>query len=195
MRILVIFAHPVETSFGAVVNQRVIMSLCGQGHEVRGLDLYDCGFEPVLTRHELLAYFEVGDHRKPLDDHISLIKWAEGMIFVYPTWWYGLPAILKGWFDRVWLPKIAFELSDTHLTRSHLMRNIRLLGGISTYGASWWWTRWVGDPGRRTIMRGVKPLCAVGCRTFWLALYDMDKSTNELRSAFLKRIERKLSRL
>jgi putative NADPH-quinone reductase len=75
------------------------------------------------------------------------------------------------------------------------MQNIRLLGGISTYGAGWWWTRYVGDPGRRIIMRGVHSLCARRCRTFWLALHKMDSSTDEERKAFLKKIAQRLEQL
>jgi hypothetical protein len=75
------------------------------------------------------------------------------------------------------------------------MRHIRLLGGVSTYGASWLWTRWVGDPGRRIIMRGLRSLCARRCRTFWMALHDMDKASDEMRADFLNTVDRRLDRV
>ena len=195
MRILVVYAHPVDTSFGAAVHWQVIEKLRERGHEVRDLDLYAEGFDPVLSRTEHVAYEVEGDHRKAIEDHVERIKWAEGLVFVYPTWWYGLPAIMKGWLERIWLPGITFELPENKGAIKPLMQHIRLLGGISTYGATWWWTRWVGDPGRRTLMRGLRALLAKRCRTFWLAHYDMDRSTAATRASFLKRIDRRLDRL
>lgn len=194
MRILVVYAHPVETSFCAGVYHQVVKKLNERGHDVRTIDLYAEGFDPVLSRVERIDYEIEGDHRQAIDTDIALIKWAEGLVFVYPTWWYGLPAILKGWLDRVWLPGIAFELPSGNGSIKPSMQHIRLLGGVSTYGANWLWTRWVGDPGRRTIMRGIKGLCAKRCRTFWLAHHDMDRSTASTRASFLKKIERRLDR-
>ncbi|MGI9489978.1 MAG: NAD(P)H-dependent oxidoreductase [Geminicoccaceae bacterium] len=195
MRILIVYAHPVDTSFGAALKKEVQSTLDGRGHEIRVLDLYRMGFDPVLSRDERLAYESVGGHRAILKDHIAAIKWAEGLIFVYPTWWYGLPAILKGWLDRVWLPEVTFSLPKDEGAIRPLMQNIRLLGGVSTYGAGWWWTRYVGDPGRRTIMRGVHSLCARNCRSFWLSLHKMDSATDAGRKAFLQRVRHRLTRL
>ncbi len=194
MRILIVYAHPVDTSFGAALFREVQSTLEGRGHEVRALDLYRMGFDPVLSCDERQAYETAGPHRANLEDHIASIKWAEGLIFVYPTWWYGLPAILKGWLDRVWLPEVSFALPDGEGAIRPLMQNIRLLGGVSTYGAGWWWTRYVGDPGRRTIMRGVHALSARDCRTFWLALHKMDSSTDAGRAAFLRQVRQRLAR-
>ena len=194
MRMLVVYAHPVDTSFGAALFDEVQTALANKGHEIRVLDLYRMGFDPVLATDEHVNYEVTGPHRDALDDHIQAIKWAEGLIFVYPTWWYGLPAILKGWLDRVWLPEVSFALPESEGPIRPLMQNIRLLGGVSTYGAGWWWTRYVGDPGRRTIMRGVHALCAKNCRTFWLALYKMDSSTDEGRKEFLQRVKHRLER-
>ena len=89
------------------------------------------------------------------------------------------------------MPFVTFELPTGLQPIRGKMQNIRLLGGISTYGSPWWWIRFViGDPGRRIIMRGVKPLCHPRCRTFWLGHYRMDSSTPASRSTFLARVDR-----
>ena len=194
MRVLIVHAHPVETSFNAALCATVRRTLLARGHEVRVLDLYAEGFDPVLSEDEHRVYERPGAHRDALAEHIAAIRWAEGLIFVYPTWWYGLPAILKGWLDRVWLPDVSFALPEGEGPITPLMQHIRLLGGVSTYGAGWWWTRYVGDPGRRTIMRGVRSLCAPRCRTFWLALHKMDSASDAGRRAFLQRVESRVAR-
>jgi putative NADPH-quinone reductase len=194
MRVLLVFAHPLPESFVAALHARVRERLEAGGHEVRDLDLYAKGFDPVLSAEERRRYHQRGLNRQGLEEQIGQLHWAEGLIFVYPTWWYGLPAILKGWLERVWLPHEAFDLLPEGGLQPRL-RQIRLLGGISTYGASWLWTRWVGDPGRRTIMRGLRPLCARRCRTFWLALHDIDRAGAPQREAFLQKVGLRIDRL
>src|SRR5689334_20933900 len=112
MRLLTVFAHPVPESFCAAVHQRFVEAAVAAGHEVRSLDLYDLGFDPVLSREERRAYMEPGRDHATIAPHLELVRWAEGIVFVYPTWWYSLPAMLKGWLDRVLLPHETFELTD-----------------------------------------------------------------------------------
>jgi NAD(P)H dehydrogenase (quinone) len=78
------------------------------GHEVDLLDLYAEGFDPVMPADERRHYNEMkrGDH--PFPDHAERLGGGRRLLFVYPTWWYGLPAMLKGWLDRVWTPESPF---------------------------------------------------------------------------------------
>ncbi|MEO8132767.1 MAG: NAD(P)H-dependent oxidoreductase, partial [Betaproteobacteria bacterium] len=109
-----------------------------------------------------------------------------------PTWWYGLPAMLKGWLDRVWIPYVTFTLPAGNEPIRGLMHDIVRIVGISTSGSSRLWMAVVGNPGRRTLTRGVRALCHPRCRTLWLAHYNIDHSTERSRTAFLDRIEREL---
>lgn len=196
MRILVVFAHPVEESFGRAIFRRLVASLEAAGHEVRPLDLYAEGFDPVLSADERRDYHAPGRNERRVAAEIERLRWAEGLIFVYPTWWYSLPAMLKGWIDRVWVPFVTFDLPSGRRPVRGKMDNLRLLGGISTYGSPWWWVRLViGDPGRRIVMRGIRPLCHRRCRTFWLGHYRMDSSTPESRAAFLEQVARRAASL
>jgi len=196
MRLLVVHAHPVEESFNKALFRAFAGEAAGAGHEVRRLDLYAEGFNPVMGRDERLAYNDAHINEPRARGHIDHIRWCEGLVFVYPTWWFGLPAMLKGWLDRVWVPHVAFGLPTPETPRLEpRMQHIRLLGGISTYGATWLVTRWVGDPGRRTIMRGMKPLCRPRCRTFWHALHRMDTLDRASRERFLARVAARARRL
>ena len=102
-----------------------------------------------------------------------------------------MPAVLKGWVDRVWGPGVAFayDPKDNHL--SPALGNIRLFGVVTTYGSPWWVVRlFAGDAGRKVLMRGMKPMCAKGARAFYLAHYDVDHSTERSREAFLDKVRR-----
>jgi len=195
MRVLVVHAHPVEESFNRALFTTVVETLTAGGHEVRPLDLYAEGFEPALSDAERRRYDDVGGNTGGIEDHVAHIQWAEALVFVYPTWWYGLPAMLKGWLDRVWVPGVAFLLPpDGKGPIQGGLPNIRWVVGVSTYGAPWWWTRWVGDPGRRTILRGLKPLCHHRVRSRWFALYLMDTASEAKRERFLARVRHAFER-
>ncbi|MCC7049989.1 MAG: NAD(P)H-dependent oxidoreductase [Alphaproteobacteria bacterium] len=194
MRCLVIYAHPVETSYGAALRDCVTTTLAQAGHEVRLIDLYAEGFEAALSRAERLAYHTPKENERNVQQHIAHITWAQAMVFVYPTWWYGLPAILKGWFDRVWVPHVAFTLPAKGRIRG-LMGNVVRLAIVTTAGSSWFWLALMGNPGRHAIMRGVRALCHLRCRRIWLAHYSIDHSTPESRARFLARVAGRLSAL
>lgn len=196
MRALVVYAHPRAESFTAAVRDMVIERLEAHGAEIRLFDLYDRQFEPVLTAHELEIYEDEQQNRRPVAEDAAALEWCDTLIFVYPTWWYGLPAMLKGWLDRVMLPGVAFIMpKGAGDTIRPGLQHITRLGVFTTCGASFWLTRFIGAPGRRTLLRGVGLLCAPRCRKAFAAHYLMDSSTEATRSAHLSRCRKRIDRL
>lgn len=191
MRILLVHAHPNPLSFNHAIVERAVIALEAAGHSVDRLDLYAEGFNPVMSREERASYHTAGINLEPpfVRDHLARLKAAEGLLLVFPTWWYDMPAILKGWLDRVWVPHETFTLptSPSEPIRG-LMTNLRWIGGITTTGAPWWWTKIVGEPARRVICRGIRAICARRCRTAWLSLHSMDKQSDAARTNFLTRV-------
>jgi putative NADPH-quinone reductase len=124
--------------------------------------------------------------------HIERLKLAEGIIIVFPSWWFGMPAILKGWFDRVWLPGVAFSLEPRGVRP--LLTNLRLFGVVTTAGSPWWLTcLYMGNPNRKVLMRGLSALLpARNVERFWLALYGIDHSTPGQRLRFLNRVRQRV---
>ena len=195
MRALVIYAHPKETSFSAAVRDVVTDGLAAAGAQTRVLDLYAEGFAPVLSAEELDRYEDTPANEMGIEAHTAALRWCDTLIFVYPTWWYGLPAILKGWLDRVLVPGLAFEMPDTEGGNIRPgLTHITGLAVFTTCGATWWLTRAIGAPGRRTILRGLRLLCAKTCRTAFAAHYAMDSSTPQSRAAHLRRVSKTLER-
>jgi len=88
MRVLVVYCHPVETSFHAALHQEVLKNLRAGGHEVDDCDLYAEGFDPVMSREERLGYHDVPANRTPVQGYIDRLQWAEGIVFKP---WRGLP--------------------------------------------------------------------------------------------------------
>jgi len=190
MNCLVVYCHPVPESFSAALRDAAIETLKGRGWDVRLTDLYAEKFDPVLSAEER-RNMEHAPTDPKLAPHIENLRWAQALLFVYPTWWYGLPAMLKGWLDRVWWTDVAFELPPSGRIVS-LVSHIDRVGVITTCGTSWWISLLIGQPGRKTILRGVRSLCAARTRTLFLALYQMDESTQDGRTRYLERVRRKL---
>jgi NAD(P)H dehydrogenase (quinone) len=194
MRCLVVYCHPVPESFGGAVRDTVVETLRARGAEIRLVDLYAEGFDPVMSADERRVYNQRAPEDPRLAPYIECLNWADSILFVYPTWWYGLPAMLKGWLDRVWATDVAFRLPPKGGRIVSLVPHIVRIGVVTTCGATRWLSFLMGQPGRKTILRGMRALCAPTARTLYLAHYDMDHSTPESRAAFLERIKRKLAR-
>jgi putative NADPH-quinone reductase len=132
----------------------------------------------------------------PVARDVDDLRWCDTLIFVYPTWWYGLPAMLKGWLDRALVPGVAFLMPDAqNRTIRPGLGHVTRMGVFTTCGASWWLTQMIGAPGKRTLLRGVRVLCARGCRTAFAAHYLMDSSTPESRAAHLRKVAARMDRL
>ena len=192
MHILLVYAHPRPDSFSAALRDAAAAALKSTGHTVEARDLYAEGFDPVLPAGQRGDYFDEAANGAGLRDHIASLQHCDALLLVYPTWWFGMPAILKGWFDRVWLPGVAFRLGGPRALLPALTR-IRRIGVVTTYGSPWWLLWWVGRPDWLLVTRGFKPLCAPGCRIEWLALTRMDVDNPGRRALFLAKVRSRLS--
>jgi putative NADPH-quinone reductase len=102
--------------------------------------------------------------------------------------------MLKGFFDRVFLPGVSFTLGADGIARPALT-HIKRVAGIASYGRPWWIATFLmGDPPKRQIMNYFRLLTAGRARRMWLAHYDMNRSTDESRKAFLAKVERAMER-
>ena len=155
---MVLHAHPLEECLNVTLRDRVAGALEHAGHDVQVVR---------LTQGESI-------------DGLSVVG-AQGLVFVYPTWWGGLPAPMLSWVQRELVPWIdgAADLATSPL------RTVRHLVAVTTHGSTRWVNRLQGEPGRHLLRLSVARLCAPGTRLRWVALYGVDQCSPAEVSAFV----------
>ena len=199
MRVLVVHAHPSPESFVSHLRDAALEELAAAAHEVRHRDLWAEGFDPVFTADERLTHTgdlapKLGRH-PALAPHVADLQWCEALVLVYPTWWSGQPAVLKGWFDRILMNGVAWRLPEGANRIQPLLGNVRRLVVVTTHGSPKWVNALQGEPGKRTAMRSVRLMFTLRCRASWVAMYGLDRASVRRRDAFERRVRRRMRRL
>ncbi len=149
MKVFVIYWHPEPQSFNAAMFHTIAQILIASGHEVRTSDLLEMRFDPVSSRRNFTTvkdpkYFkpqieemyasETSGFSEDVESEIGKLEWCDLMIWQFPLWWFGLPAVLKGWVDRV------FALGRTYgggrYYESGIFRGKRALLSLTTGGSA-----------------------------------------------------------
>ena len=189
MRVLVIYAHPLADSFTGALHRAAVGALERAGHEVDDFDLYAMGFDPVMTPPERRAHNTADPDLSAVEHHVERLRAAEALVLCFPVWWYGMPAILKGYFDRVWVNGVAFHLHESGRMDPGLDR-LKRLWVVCTYGAPWWLIKLVlRDPVRAVIQTGIRGLCTRHAKTRFFALYSIEAKTSGDAARFLAKVE------
>jgi putative NADPH-quinone reductase len=192
--VLVVLAHPCDDSFARHLADRAAAGAAAAGNRVDVVDLYADGFTTAMSADERRAYHGDRPVLDPLvEQYARLVLAAHTIVFVYPTWWSGLPAILKGWLERVLVPGVAFGFDERTGKVRPRMGHVRLIVGVSTYGSSRRYVAAVNDNGRRTLARALRITCGPRTRVRWYGLYSMDTASDLDRAEFAARVERAMA--
>ena len=194
MRVLYVYCHPLPESFHAAIRAKALAALEQAGHAVDLLDLYAEKFDPVLSEEGRRHYHDVTHNQVGLEPYVARLTAAEALVLQFPTWCFGLPAMLKGYFDRLIMPGVAFDLSDPSRVRPTL-QNIRRIVGVATYGRPRYMAFWMSDPPRKIVTRYVRWFTGGTARAEYHALYHLNVATLAQRAAFIGRVERAMRRL
>lgn len=197
MRVHVIHAHPIENSYNRALFSAVVDELTAKGHEVDALNLYEEGFDAVLSRVERLNYHDVPGNLTPaIRPFVDRLMSADALVFVHPVWNYGYPAILKGYFDRIYLPGVAFvmEGGDDRGRLVPNLRHIKKVAFVTTYGGNRWRTMVMGDPPRRLARRWAWVTFRTRKPPKYLALYDMNNCTPDQLNGFIGKVRSEIGK-
>ena len=187
MRILYVYCHPLPESFHAGIREAALAGLAAAGHQVDLLDLYQERFDPVLTEEGRRHYHDVSQNRIGLEPLIARLESAEAIVMQFPTWCFGMPAMLKGFCDRLLMPGVAFDLTDPKHVQP-MLGNLRKIVGVVTYGRPWYMAKWMGDPPRKMVTRYLRWFSGGKARAEYYALYHLNVATEAQRTGFIARV-------
>jgi len=195
MKCLVVVAHPVTDSLCHSLARSAIQALAKAGHEVQVENLYQTEFLPSLSISERQSYYRPPFDSSAVQSQVSHLLSAEALVLVFPTWWFGFPAILKGWFDRVWAPGIAYDHATDLGPIKPRLHNLQRALAITSLGSPWWVDRLLlWQPVKRILKTALLGTCAPACRFEMVSLYKAEcLSPNEVE-VFCSRIERRLAK-
>ncbi|GAA4501478.1 NAD(P)H-dependent oxidoreductase [Pseudaeromonas paramecii] len=184
-KIVVILGHPARQSLCGELADRYQRSAEALGHTVRRLDLGQLDFDPVL--HE--GYRQVQPLEPDLQRAQADLLWADHLVWIYPNWWGGPPALLKGFIDRLLLPGFAFKYhaQDPLWDRLLTGRSGQL---IVTMDSPPWYYRWfTRQPGHQLMKRAVLGFCGIKPVKV-LSLGPVKSATETRRQGWLAQVER-----
>lgn len=190
MNCLVVLAHPLESSLCMLLANRTINHLKKKGYQVTVKDLYKENFNPVLRKQERKSYYthQFDDSQVAYD--VKQLEDTESLILIFPTWWFGFPAILKGWFDRVWAPGHAYEHASDYGPIKQKLINLKEMKVITTLGSPWWVDTFIlRTPVKKILKIALLGCCATNCKFKMLSLYNSEKLTIKKTEQFIKKIE------
>lgn len=190
MTTLLVLAHPLPDSLAAYFAGKIHAHLERTDGSVRFLDLYASGFDPVLSPNERRGYY------KTAFEDVDGLGDVERLILVFPTWWFGLPAILKGWIDRRFLPGVAYEHASDLSGLSPGLTSLKDVLVVTSLGSPAW-VDWLilRRPVRRALKWGVFKACAPQARFRMLSLYSAEAAAQHRVNRFERRLERALETL
>lgn len=194
MRCLVVKAHPLAESLCSTLTARILHVLRDAGHAVELEDLYERKFAASLTEAERRGYYTAYSMEE-VAPQVGRLLAAEAIVLVFPTWWFGFPAILKGWFDRVWAPGVAYDHGDDLGPIKPRLTRLRHMLAVTSLGSPWWVDRLIlRQPVKKVLKTAIVRSCAPSCRLQMLSLYGSERLTPTQVARFTNRIEHVLRR-
>lgn len=196
MNCLVVLSHPLPQSLNRHFADLAVAELTAAGHTVTLLDLYEAQFDPRLSPAERASYYGGPFDGSALHAQIAALRQAEMLVLVFPTWWFGLPAMLKGWIDRLFAPGIAYDHANDYGPIKPLLGKLRHVVAITTLGSPIW-VDWLvmRRPVRRILKWGVFGACAPKARFAMLSFYGAEKPQRQQVERFAGCVRQQLRKI
>lgn len=195
MNTLIVISHPLNDSLCKHLAGLVETRLKQLGHKVTIEDLYAEDFKPALTVAERKSYYAEQYDSSDISLQQKRLQDADAIVLLFPTWWFGFPAMLKGWFDRVWGPGIAYDHASDFGPIKPRLNNLKKVLVITTLGSPWWVDRLImRQPVKRILKLALLGACAAKSRLRFLSLYNSEQLTEQKVLAYKDKIEKELKR-
>lgn len=195
MKTLIIFNHPYEGSYCNAILRAVSAGLAEGGHPQRLIHLDNDGFDPVMRAKDLKAFAMAGRHMEYALEHVDplvleykkRLEWAEHLIMIFPIWWMTMPAMTKGFVDKVIFPEIAYDMDDGQLkSRLHSLRRVTVITTMNTPAQTY--KDVFGNSLEGSLIKGT--FNQIGIHDVeWYCISMVKQNTEETRKKWLEQLE------
>lgn len=184
MKILIVNGHPDKESFNHALQQAYKKGALAAGHTVEEITLSEMSFSPNLQ----YGYRKRTDLEPDLLEAWRKLQWAEHTVWIYPTWWGGMPAIMKGFFDRLFLPGFAFDYQEKSSYPKQLLKG-KTSEIITTMDTPvWYYKYFMGNTGVKMLKSAILEFCGIkNKRATYLSI--IKTSTEEQRDKWLLKVQ------
>jgi len=195
MNVLIVFNHPYKGSYCSAILNSVQEGLNRANHNVDLIHLDEDGFNPVMKQEDLLAF----RNRKVTDPqsiaYINRLEKADCVVFIFPIWWELMPALMKGFIDKVIFPGSFYNYTDSGNFMSPLMKNIKHITVITTMNTPRPLYKLIyGNAIKKAFIRGT--LRKTGYKNIsWINLSMVKSVSRERRGKWLANIENRFAKL
>lgn len=194
MNCLIVNAHPLENSLCNKFSTRIHDQLVRMGYDVWVQDLYKNKFDPVLSVQERQTYYQLPYDNSGVKKQQEDLLNTDILILVFPTWWFGFPAIMKGWFDRVWSPGTAYDHASDYGPIQPRLNRLKKVFAVTTLGAPWWVDYLVlRRPVKRILNMALLKACAKNSHLKFISFYKCEQVNPDRLKKFLLKIENDLN--
>ena len=195
MRVAIVFNHPYEGSYCNAILDAVKRGLNRAGHEIDVIHLDQDKFNPVMTAEDLLAF----RNKKSIDsqalDYIQRIKAADHLVFIFPIWWELMPALMKGFIDKVIFPGETYDYTKSGYGMITLLDHLQSATVITTMNTPAIMYKFMyGNAIKKSLIRGTLKKSGIK-NVKWLSLNMVKASSSEKRAKWLEKIEKRFAGL
>lgn len=196
MKVVIVFNHPYQRSFCNAILNSVTNGLKKVNHEVDLIHLDNDNFNPIMTAGDLKGFRD----KKPIDpkvlEYSQRIKNADHLIFIFPIWWELMPALTKGFVDKVIFPGVAYDYTNRQNTRMKpLWKNLKGVTMITTMNTpSWLYYLLFGNAIKKAMVMGT--FWKIGFKNRkWISFNQVKQVSNAKREKWLIGLEQKFEKL
>jgi NAD(P)H dehydrogenase (quinone) len=183
MKTLIINGHPDPQSYCAQVAEAYLKGAQAVQSETQLLHLHDLTFDLNLVGGYRNNHLEPDLMRSQ-----QLITWADHLVFVYPTWWWTMPALLKGFIDRVFVPGFAFRYDKNQSLPEKLLKDKSATLIVTMDSPAWYYRWWMSNAGHLVMKRGVLAFCGIS-KTKIVTIDNHRKLSEAQLQQWLRKVE------
>jgi NAD(P)H dehydrogenase (quinone) len=206
MNVLIIFDHPYgatasenvphQRSYSAALLASVMRGLTTKGHTIDLIDLHANGFDPVMSHEELTAWRQKRTPDPLVANYQQRLIVADHIVFIFPIWWEAMPALTKGFLDKVFAKGIVYEETKPGRPFKCLLPNIKGVSLLTVMNTPDFFYRWIfGNPITKILFRGTFRKMGIRKNLRWYNYAGMSDRSLEERVKHLDKTEQRFARL